>query len=63
MTEGFIKVKINGNEVQKLIRKYKKIKKYMKSSLYEILTLDKNEKIVTELLNPRLPDTPNPGEN
>jgi hypothetical protein len=63
MTEGFIKVKINGNEVQKLIRKYKKIKKYMKSSLYEVLTLDKNEKIVTELLNPRLPDTPNSGEN
>ena len=63
MTEGFIKVKINGNEVEKLIRKYKKIKKYMNSSLYEVLTIDKNEKIVTELLNPRLPDTPNPGEN
>jgi hypothetical protein len=63
MTEGFIKVKINGNEVEKLIRRYKKIKKYMKSSLYEILTMDNNEKIVTGLLNPKVPDTPNTGDN
>jgi len=54
MSEGFnnkLKVEINSNEVDKLLKKYKKIKKYMKSSLYEVNKIDGTEKVVSELLN------------
>lgn len=47
---GFAKAVINDGELDKLIRRYKKIKKYMKSSLYEMRTLDGSETIVSELL-------------
>jgi hypothetical protein len=47
---GFAKAVINDNELDKLIRRYKKIKKYMKSNLYEMKTLDGTETIVSELL-------------
>lgn len=47
---GFAKAVINDNELYKLIRRYKKIKKYMKSNLYEMKTLDGTETIVSELL-------------
>ena len=44
MTEGFndnkIKVNINSDEVNKLLKKYKKIKKYMKTPLFAIKTMD-----------------------
>jgi DNA-binding ferritin-like protein (Dps family) len=54
MSEGFseekLEVAINKDEVDKLLKQYKKIKKYMKSSLYTIKTLDGNEKIVNDLL-------------
>lgn len=48
---GFAKVIIDDDEVNKLIKKYKNIKKYMRSSLYEIMTMDGTEKIVKNLLN------------
>lgn len=54
MSEGFnnkIKVNINQNEVDKLLKEYKKIKKYMKSSLYQVKKIDGTEKVVSELLN------------
>ena len=54
MTEGFnnkLKVEINSDEVDKLLKQYKKIKKYMKSSLYEVKKIDGTEKVVSELLN------------
>lgn len=65
MNNGFMRVEINTDEVDKLLKKYKKIKKYMKSSIYEILTIDNNEKIVSELLNENLPkeDPPDSGVN
>ena len=54
MSEGFseekIEVAINKNEVQKLLKKYKKIKKYMKSPLFAVKTMDGTEKYVSELL-------------
>jgi DNA integrity scanning protein DisA with diadenylate cyclase activity len=54
MSEGFdngkVKVEIYQNEVDKLLKNYKKIKKYMKSSLYEIKKIDGTEKVVSELL-------------
>jgi len=54
MSEGFseekIDVTINKNEVKNLLKKYKKIKKYMKSTLFTIKTMDGTEKIVSGLL-------------
>ncbi len=43
-------VVIYKDEVQKLIKKYKKIKKYMKSPLYQVKTMDGTEDVVSELL-------------
>lgn len=53
---GFARAVINDNELNKLIRKYKKIKKYMKSTFYEVKTLDGTETVVTELLKEDRPD-------
>ena len=52
---GFARAIINDDELNKLLKRYKKIKKYMKSSLYEMKTLDGTEQIVSKLLE----DTPN----
>lgn len=52
MSDGFSKpnVIVYKDEVQDLIKKYKKIKKYMKSSLFEIKTIDGNETLVSNLI-------------
>jgi hypothetical protein len=53
MSEGFnnkLKVEIDTNEVDKLLKEYKKIKKYMKSPLYEVKKIDGTEKVVSKLL-------------
>lgn len=54
MSEGFseekLEVAINKDEVQKLLKEYKKIKKYMKSPLFTVRTMDGNEKVVSNLL-------------
>ena len=43
-------VVINDDEVQKLMKDYKKIKKYMKSSIFAVKTMDDTEKLVSNLL-------------
>jgi nitrate reductase NapAB chaperone NapD len=48
--DGKAVVVINDDEVKKLLKEYKKIKKYMKSSLYTIQTLDGVENSVSKLL-------------
>ena len=48
MAEG--KVEMNADEYAKLIKKYKKTKKYMKSNLFQIKMMDGTEQYVTELL-------------
>lgn len=54
MSEGFseekLEVAINKTEVNKLLKKYKKIKKYMKSPLYQVMVMDGTETIVSDLL-------------
>lgn len=54
MTSGFNKLEfdlpINKNEIKKLLKKYKKIKKYQKSSLFTIKTMDGTEEIVSSLI-------------
>ena len=49
-SDGKAKVFVQKEEVEKLIKEYKKIKKYMKSSLYEIKNLDGSETLVNNLL-------------
>ena len=44
------KVEMNAEEYKKLIKKYKKTKKYMKSNLFSVKTMDGTEKYVSELL-------------
>ena len=43
------KVELNKQEFDKVMKKYKKIKKYMKSNLFQIKMMDGTEKLVTEL--------------
>ena len=54
MSEGFseekIEVAINKDEVKNLLKRYKKIKKYMRSPLYDIKKIDGTERIVSDLL-------------
>jgi hypothetical protein len=54
MSEGFseekIEVSINKDEVKNLLKKYKKVKKYMRSPVFTVKKLDGTEKIVSELL-------------
>lgn len=54
MSEGFseekIDVAINKDEVKNLLKKYKKIKKYMRSPLFAVKTIDGTETIVSELI-------------
>ena len=44
------KVDINAEEYKKVLKKYKKIKKYMKSSLFAVKTMDETETLVSGLL-------------
>ena len=48
--DGKAVVVINEDEVDKLLKKYKKIKKYMKSSLFVVKTMDGTESYVSELI-------------
>jgi hypothetical protein len=44
-------VVINDDEVNKILKEYKKIKKYMRSSLYTVKSLDGTEDVVKNLLD------------
>tara|TARA_A100001035_G_C27735424_1_gene478821 strand:- start:180 stop:428 length:249 start_codon:yes stop_codon:yes gene_type:complete len=44
------KVEMNTEEYKKLIKKYKKTKKYMKSNLFAVKTMDGTEKYVSQLM-------------
>ena len=54
MSEGFseekIEVSIYKDEVKKLLKKYKKIKKYQRSPLFEVKTMDGTETYVSKLI-------------
>ena len=45
-----LNVNIDPDEMKKVIKKYKKLKKYMKSSIFEIKKMDDNEKVISKLL-------------
>ena len=43
-------IDVNADELKNLKKKYKKLKKYMRSPLYEIKVMDGNEKTISNLL-------------
>ena len=43
-------VNINQEEYKKVLKKYKRLKKYMKSSIFAVKTMDDTEKLVSGLL-------------
>ena len=43
-------IDVNADELKNLKKKYKILRKYMRSSLYEIKIMDGNEKTITNLL-------------
>ena len=52
MSEGFeVEVEMPKSNIDKLLKKYKKIKKYQKSSLFAIKTIDGTEDIVSKLVD------------
>ena len=54
MSEGFseekIEVAIYKDEVKKLLKKYKKVKKYQRSPIFEVRTMDGTETYVSQLI-------------
>lgn len=57
MSNGF-KVSINKDEINKLIKKYKKAKKIMKSNLYQVQVMDGTETYISGLINEAQTDPP-----
>ena len=49
-SEEKIEVAIYKDEVKKLLKKYKKIKKYQRSSIFEVKTMDGTETYVSQLI-------------
>lgn len=52
------KITLNKEELNKLIKKYKKIKKYTKSSIFEIKQMDNTETYVSKLIEEATQDPP-----
>ncbi len=54
MSDGFseekIEVRIYKDEVKKLLKKYKKIKKYQRSSIFEVKTMNGTETYISQLI-------------
>jgi hypothetical protein len=51
MSEGFeVEVEMPKSDIDRIIKKYKKIKKYQKSSLFAVKTMDGTENIISEMI-------------
>ena len=57
INSGDLNVKMNLDHLKDVKKKYKKIQKYMKSSLFAVKVMDGNEKVVSKLLK-ELEDNP-----
>jgi len=49
--EGELKVELNTDHIAVIKKQYKKVKKYMRSPIYEVRVMDGTEKVVNELLD------------
>ena len=48
--DGKATVIINDDEIGKILKKYKKLNKYRKSSLFAVQTMDGTENIISQLI-------------
>lgn len=51
MTENNLQVDIDLEQIRDVKKQYKKIKKYMRSGIYQVKVMDGTERIVSKLLN------------
>lgn len=47
---GDLNVEVNLDQLKPLMKRYKKLKKYMRSSLYQVKKMDGTEKVISKLL-------------
>ena len=58
MSEGFeVEVELPKSDIDKLLKKYKKLKKYQKSSLFAVKTMDGTENVISKMIK-ELEDNP-----
>jgi len=51
MSEGFdVEVEMPVSDINRLLKKYKKLKKYQKSSLFAVKTMDGTENIISKMI-------------
>jgi len=50
MSDNNLNVNIDLDNIGQVKKQYKKIKKYMRSGLYQVKVMDGNEKIISDLL-------------
>jgi len=51
MSEGFeVEVEMPRGDIDRLLKKYKKLKKYQKSSLFAVKTMDGTENIISKMI-------------
>ena len=51
MSKGFdVEVEMNPDDINRLLKRYKKLKKYQKSSLFALQTMDGTEKIISSMI-------------
>ena len=47
---GDLNVEVDLDQLKPLMKRYKKLKKYMRSSLYQVKKMDGTEKVISKLL-------------
>ena len=51
MSDGFeVEVEMPRSDIDKLLKKYKKLKKYQKSSLFVVKTMDGTENVISKMI-------------
>ena len=51
-----LNVKVSNEEIDKIIKKYKKIQKYRKSSLFAVQSMDETEEMITKMVDELIND-------
>jgi len=46
-----LKVNVSNSEIDKIIKKYKKIQKYRKSSLFAVQSMDQTEEMISKMVD------------
>lgn len=51
MGKGFdVEFEVPKDQIDQLLKKYKKIKKYQKSNLFQVMTMDGTESVVSKMI-------------